>query len=59
MEIDENGSIGDLILQAADEINADLIVAGAWGHKRLREMIFGGVTRELISNQITPVLLSH
>ncbi len=49
------GEITDLVRQQG----ADLIVAGAYGHSRLREWIFGGVTQELI--QATPVccLMSH
>jgi nucleotide-binding universal stress UspA family protein len=39
--------------------NADLIVAGAYGHSRLREWIFGGVTRDLIETTPVCCLLSH
>lgn len=39
--------------------NADLIVAGAYGHSRLREWVLGGVTDELIHRPETFVLLSH
>lgn len=48
-------AIGEIVRQE----NADLIVAGAFGHSRLREWIFGGVTRDLL--QETPVccLMSH
>lgn len=37
----------------------DLIVAGAYGHSRLRELVFGGTTRELLSDAPVPVLLSN
>jgi nucleotide-binding universal stress UspA family protein len=37
----------------------DLIVAGAYGHSRLGEWIFGGVTRHLLKNSACPVFLSH
>lgn len=47
------------ILETADKVNADMIVAGAWGHKRLQELVFGGVTKSLISNQKRPVLFAH
>lgn len=43
----------------AHEQNADLIVAGAYGHSRLREWVFGGVTRDLLVNATTCVLISH
>lgn len=37
----------------------DLIVAGAYGHSRLREWALGGVTRALVAQQQVAVLLSH
>ena len=49
----------DVILKTGKEEEIGLIVAGAWGHSRIREMIFGGVTKSLFSNQEFPVLLSH
>ncbi|MEH6632742.1 MAG: universal stress protein [Halopseudomonas aestusnigri] len=49
----------DVIMSKAKEESVGLIVAGAWGHSRIREMIFGGVTKSLFSNQKIPVLLSH
>ncbi|MER8375694.1 universal stress protein [Mesorhizobium sp. M1406] len=39
---------GDRLLTFAHSIHADLIVSGAYGHSRLREWAFGGVTRTLI-----------
>ena len=44
---------------AADEIGADLIVAGAYGHSRLGEWVFGGVTHSLLREPERFVLLSH
>ena len=38
---------------------AGLIVAGGYGHSRLREAVFGGVTRELLRHSPCPLLLSH
>ena len=38
---------------------ADLLVAGAYGHDRVREWLFGGVTRELLGAWPSAVLLSH
>jgi nucleotide-binding universal stress UspA family protein len=54
-----NQSTGASILQYAESNAADLIVSGAYGHSRLRELVFGGVTRELIKTSKVPVLLSH
>jgi nucleotide-binding universal stress UspA family protein len=38
---------------------ADLVVAGAYGHQRLREWVFGGVTQELLVQPPCCLLLSH
>ena len=43
----------------AKAIGADLIVAGCYGHSRLNEWFFGGVTRDLLMNPQRFVLLSH
>jgi nucleotide-binding universal stress UspA family protein len=43
----------------AAEMNADLIVAGAYGHSRLREWVWGGMTRDLLTSTRCCSLLSH
>ena len=52
-------SAADEILRFARREEADLVVLGAYGHSRLREWIFGGVTRDIL--QTTPLccLMSH
>ena len=50
---------GDALLNYASDMSADLIVAGGYGHSRLRELAFGGVTRTLLTTMTVPVLLSH
>ena len=55
MEISE----GDALLSYADDIGADLIVAGGYGHSRTRELVLGGVTRTLLTTMTVPVFLSH
>jgi nucleotide-binding universal stress UspA family protein len=52
-------SDGEALLSYAADIGADLIVSGAYGHSRARELVFGGVTRTLIAEMTAPVLLSH
>lgn len=52
-------SDGEALLSYAADIGADLIVAGAYGHSRVREMVFGGVTQTLLTEMTVPVLLSH
>ncbi|WP_234681568.1 universal stress protein [Bradyrhizobium monzae] len=43
----------------ADDVGAGLIVAGAYGHSRFRELILGGVTQSLVTQAARCVLLSH
>ena len=50
--------VGLILVQAAEE-KADLLVMGAYGHSRLREMILGGATRELLSGSSLAVLMAH
>ncbi len=52
-------SIGSVILEHARESYAQMIVAGGYGHSRLREWALGGVTRELLASAQVPVLYSH
>lgn len=52
-------SIAKTILSKATEQNADLIVIGAYSHKRTSEIFFGGVTREILTSISMPVLLSR
>jgi nucleotide-binding universal stress UspA family protein len=51
--------VGALILSRAADIGADLIVMGAYGHSRLREIVLGGATRELFESMTVPTLMSH
>ncbi len=55
----EDIEVGELILSRASDFGADLIVMGAYGHSRLQEWVFGGVTRTLLSAMTRPVLISH
>jgi nucleotide-binding universal stress UspA family protein len=50
---------GEALLSYAADISADLIVSGAYGHSRARELVFGGVTRTLLAEMTAPVFLSH
>jgi nucleotide-binding universal stress UspA family protein len=43
----------------AADVGAGVVVAGAYGHSRFRQMIFGGMTRHLISQTARCALLSH
>ncbi len=50
---------GDALLNCAADRDADLIVIGAYGHSRMREYIFGGVTQAFIDHMTVPVLMSN
>jgi nucleotide-binding universal stress UspA family protein len=52
-------SICDVLLRHASDINADLIVMGAYGHSRFRESILGGATRNMLERSEVPVLMAH
>jgi nucleotide-binding universal stress UspA family protein len=58
LETSERAVADDLLL-AAERHGADLIVAGGYGHARLREWAFGGVTRDLLARCPKCCLLSH
>lgn len=51
--------VGAQILSRAADVGADLIVMGAYGHARVREMVLGGVTRTMLEAMTVPVLMSH
>lgn len=51
--------IGDQLLSAVVDHGADMLVAGAYSHSRLREYALGGVTRHLMTHLTVPMLFSH
>jgi nucleotide-binding universal stress UspA family protein len=54
-----DGSCAALLIRLAQDGGADLLVTGAYGHTRLGEWIFGGVTRELLTTSPISCLMSH
>lgn len=50
---------GNTLLSHAADHGADLLVMGAYGHSRLRELILGGATREILESMTLPVLMAH
>ncbi len=54
-----NTPVGEALLAAAESENADLMVMGAYTHSRLRELVFGGVTRDILGAAGLPVLMAH
>lgn len=52
-------TVEETLERTARDIGAGLIVMGAFGHTRLRETFFGGVTRYLLESAPAPLLLMH
>lgn len=52
-------SVSSAILNEVSDQGADLVVMGGYGHSRLREMVLGGVTRDILSSMTVPVLMAH
>lgn len=52
-------SDGEALVHAARQQGAAMLALGAYGHSRLREMILGGVTRDLLVGSALPLLFSH
>jgi nucleotide-binding universal stress UspA family protein len=50
---------GNVLLSRAADLSADLLVIGAYGHPRFRELVLGGVTRTILESMTLPVLMSH
>jgi nucleotide-binding universal stress UspA family protein len=55
----QRAPLQELLAATAKEVQADLIVMGAYGHSRIREVLFGGCTRAFITYADRPVLLMH
>lgn len=54
-----NHSIADVLRQHAVDTGAELMVMGAYGHSRLRERIFGGVTMSMLEEPGLPILMAR
>jgi nucleotide-binding universal stress UspA family protein len=54
-----SGSVGESILQQVIQSETDLLFKGAYTQSRLRQMIFGGATRHILSHAQLPVLMAH
>jgi len=63
VEIDSSfapdGDPASEILSRAADYGSDLIVMGAYGHSRMRELVLGSVTRSILQQMTVPVLMSH
>ncbi len=50
---------GNALLSAVTDSGVDLLVMGAYGHSRIRELALGGTTREILRTMTVPVLMSN
>ncbi len=57
--IDNHLDAGDTMIAEAIDNDDDLIVMGAYGHSRLREMVLGGATHHLLKQMVVPIFISH
>jgi len=55
----EQGEIGRTLIGRAVSHDAGYMIAGGFGYSRLREALFGGVTRDLLANTPCPVFMAH
>ncbi len=51
--------VGNALLSRAADLGADMMVMGAYGHSRLRELVLGGATYQVLAEMTVPVLMSH
>ena len=59
-ELAKGSSIEETLSAACTNLGADLLVMGAYSHSRVRELLFGGVTRYFLEDQAgLPLLLAH
>lgn len=59
-KIEKKGiSTGNMLLSRASDAGIDLLVMGAYGHSRLRELVLGGATQQILGEMTVPVLMSH
>jgi len=52
-------SVGDVLLSRLADSGSDLLVMGAYGHARFRELVLGGATRTILEQMTVPVFMSH
>jgi nucleotide-binding universal stress UspA family protein len=58
--VDSMGRAASLaILEEAEKLGADIVVMGGYAHSRLRELVFGGATRDLLRMSTLPLLMAH
>lgn len=51
--------VSDVLARQIRDVDAGLLVMGAYGHSRFREAILGGATRDMLEAAEVPVFLAH
>jgi len=51
--------ITDVMCRHVEDVDADMMVMGAYGHSRFREAILGGATRNALENAKVPIFMAH
>ncbi len=54
-----NNEAGEALLSLSADSGAELLVMGAYGHSRFRELLLGGATRAILDAMTLPVLMAH
>jgi len=57
--IENVSDVGSQLLSTAMNVDADLMVMGAYGHSRLIELALGGATKTILESMTVPVLMAH
>ena len=55
----ESNDLGAVIIDVCRNMSAAYCVMGLYGHSRLREALFGGVSRHMLTNSEIPLFLAH
>jgi nucleotide-binding universal stress UspA family protein len=59
VQVASKGDAAKALLSAANRAGADLLVMGAYGHSRVRELVLGGVTKHVLQETTIPTLMAH
>ncbi|MET3494441.1 universal stress protein [Variovorax boronicumulans] len=58
-EAPQDRNVGEALLSLAERTGAGLLVMGAYGHSRARELVLGGATRTVLASATVPVWMAH
>jgi len=55
----EDAAAGKILRRQVEKLSPDLVVMGLYGHTRIRELVLGGVSRNMLADPQVPLLLHH